>query len=102
MVSHLANIRDHISRLSGAAGINDADAFAATAAAFLPALTRRASGSNGSALKHPHCRAGRLPAVSLITPEVFTDEGEYEDDQLGEAATASLFESIAASRHGRG
>jgi hypothetical protein len=39
------------------------------------------------------CRAGRLPAVSLITPEVFTDEGEFEDDQLGEAATASLFET---------
>jgi phospholipase C len=43
------------------------------------------------------CRAGRLPAVSLITPEVFTDEGEFEDDQLGEAATASLFQSAAAS-----
>lgn len=43
------------------------------------------------------CRAGRLPAVSLITPEVFTDEGEFEDDQLGEAATASLYESASAS-----
>jgi phospholipase C len=43
------------------------------------------------------CRAGRLPAVSLVTPEVLTDEGEFEDDQLGEAATASLFESASAS-----
>jgi phospholipase C len=43
------------------------------------------------------CQAGRLPAVSLITPELFTDEGEFEDDQLGEAATASLFEAASAS-----
>jgi phospholipase C len=43
------------------------------------------------------CRAGRLPAVSLITPELLSDEGEFEDDQVGEAATASLFEAAAAS-----
>jgi phospholipase C len=43
------------------------------------------------------CRAGRLPQVTLITPEVLTDEGEFEDDQLGEAATASLFEAASAS-----
>jgi phospholipase C len=43
------------------------------------------------------CRAGRLPSVSLITPEFFTDEGEFEDDQLGEASTASLFESASRS-----
>jgi hypothetical protein len=42
------------------------------------------------------CRAGRLSAVSLITPEVFTDDGEFEDDQLGEAAMTSLFESASA------
>jgi phospholipase C len=42
------------------------------------------------------CRAGRLPAVSLVTPEIFAaDEGEFEDDQLGEAFTASVFEAAS-------
>jgi phospholipase C len=44
------------------------------------------------------CRHGRLPPVSLITPEIFlTDEGEFEDDQVGESFTASLFEAATAS-----
>ena len=44
------------------------------------------------------CRLGKLPPVSLITPEaLFLSEGEYQDDQLGEAFTASLFEAAAAS-----
>jgi phospholipase C len=43
------------------------------------------------------CRRGRLPPVSLVTPEIFAaDEGEYEDDQVGEAFTASLFEAATA------
>ncbi len=46
---------------------------------------------------HEDCRTGRLPPVSLITPELFTDEGEFEDDQLGEAATASLFDAATSS-----
>ncbi|HLH99450.1 MAG TPA: alkaline phosphatase family protein, partial [Acidimicrobiales bacterium] len=42
------------------------------------------------------CRAGRLPAVSLITPDTsFISEGEYQDDQLGEAFTATVFEALA-------
>ncbi len=44
------------------------------------------------------CRHGRLPPVSLITPEIFlSDEGEFEDDQIGESFTASVFEAAAAS-----
>ncbi len=44
------------------------------------------------------CRLGRLPPVSLITPEIFlASEGEYQDDQVGEAFTASVFEAAAAS-----
>lgn len=42
------------------------------------------------------CRAGRLPAVSLITPDTaFLSEGEYQDDQLGEAFTATLFDALS-------
>ncbi len=44
------------------------------------------------------CRRGRLPAVSLITPEfIAASEGEFQDDQVGEAFTASVFEAAAAS-----
>jgi phospholipase C len=43
------------------------------------------------------CRRGRLPPVSLISPEAFAgSEAEFEDDQVGEAFTASVFD--AASR----
>jgi phospholipase C len=42
------------------------------------------------------CRHGRLPAVSLVTPEVaIASEGEYEDDQIGEAFTATVFDALA-------
>jgi phospholipase C len=44
------------------------------------------------------CESGTLPAVSLITPEILlADEGEFEDDQIGEAFTASVVEAAAAS-----
>ena len=43
------------------------------------------------------CKDGKLPPVSVITSEFFVvSEGEFEDDQLGEAFTASLFEAAAA------
>jgi phospholipase C len=49
------------------------------------------------------CRLGNLPPVSLITPEaLFLSEGEYQDDQIGEAFTASLFEAAATSPNWRG
>ena len=42
------------------------------------------------------CRNGRLPAVSLITPDAaFISEGEYQDDQLGEAFTATVFDALS-------
>ena len=42
------------------------------------------------------CREGRLPPVTLLTTEVLlASEGEYQDDQIGEAFTASLFEAMA-------
>jgi phospholipase C len=44
------------------------------------------------------CREGNLPPVSLITPEILlADEGEFEDDQIGESFTASVFEAATAS-----
>jgi phospholipase C len=44
------------------------------------------------------CRDGRLPPVSLVTPEALVaSEAEFEDDQVGEAFTASVFEAAAAS-----
>ncbi|MFI5068276.1 MAG: alkaline phosphatase family protein, partial [Streptosporangiales bacterium] len=47
---------------------------------------------------HADCRQGRLPPVSLVTPEFLAaSEGEYQDDQVGEAFTASVFEAAAAS-----
>jgi phospholipase C len=43
------------------------------------------------------CKAGRLPPVSLITTEAFAaSEGEYQDDQIGEAFSASLFDAASA------
>jgi len=43
------------------------------------------------------CRAGRLPPVTLLTTEIFAaSEGEYEDDQVGEAFTASLFDAASS------
>ena len=43
------------------------------------------------------CKEGRLPPVTMITSEVVAaSEGEYQDDQIGEAFTASLFEAAAA------
>jgi phospholipase C len=40
------------------------------------------------------CEQGKLPPVSLITTEfLVASEGEFEDDQVGEAFTASLFEA---------
>jgi phospholipase C len=47
---------------------------------------------------HEDCRNGRLPAVSLVTTEIaLASEGEFQDDQIGEAFTASIFEAAAAS-----
>jgi phospholipase C len=47
---------------------------------------------------HDDCQHGQLPAVSLITPEfIAASEGEFQDDQVGEAFTASVFEAAAAS-----
>ena len=44
------------------------------------------------------CRNSLLPPVSLITPEALAaSEGEFQDDQIGEAFTASVFEAAAAS-----
>ncbi len=44
------------------------------------------------------CRHDRLPAVSLITPEVFVlSEGETQDVQLGEAFTASIVNAVLHS-----
>jgi phospholipase C len=41
-------------------------------------------------------RAGRLPAVTLITPGfALASEGEYQDDQIGEGFTANVFEAIS-------
>ncbi|HYK33586.1 MAG TPA: alkaline phosphatase family protein [Streptosporangiaceae bacterium] len=46
------------------------------------------------------CRLGKLPPVTLITPDALVvSEGEFQDDQLGEAFTASVFEAAAASPH---
>ena len=43
------------------------------------------------------CREGRLPPVTLLTTEALAaSEGEFQDDQVGEAFTASLFEAAAA------
>jgi phospholipase C len=43
------------------------------------------------------CKAGRLPPVTMITSEAFAaSEGEYQDDQIGEAFTASLFDAASA------
>ena len=42
------------------------------------------------------CKEGRLPPVTMITTEIVaTSEGEYQDDQIGEAFTASLFDAAA-------
>ncbi len=44
------------------------------------------------------CRSGRLPDVSLITPEAFVlSEGETQDVQLGEAFTASVVHAVMGS-----
>jgi phospholipase C len=44
------------------------------------------------------CRLGKLPPVSLVTPDFFVvSEGEHQDDQVGEAFTASVFEAAASS-----
>jgi phospholipase C len=52
---------------------------------------------HGSTDFHDDCRSGRLPAVSLITPEIaVASEGEFEDNQVGEAFTASVFEAATA------
>jgi phospholipase C len=43
------------------------------------------------------CKAGRLPPVSMITTEFFlASEGEFQDDQVGESFTASLFDAASA------
>jgi phospholipase C len=63
-------------------------------------LLRWHSHLHGLADFYEDCRAGRLPPVSLITPEFFAaSEGEFQDDQVGEAFTASVFEAAAASPH---
>jgi phospholipase C len=47
---------------------------------------------------HEDCAAGRLPAVSLVTPDAaFVSEGEYQDDQLGESFTAWIYDALRTS-----
>jgi phospholipase C len=42
-------------------------------------------------------RRGRLPAVTLLTPDfLVTSEGEFQDDQLGEAFTATVFDALTS------
>jgi phospholipase C len=44
------------------------------------------------------CRAGRLPAISLVTPDLFViSEGETQDVQAGEAFTASVVDAVLHS-----
>ncbi len=44
------------------------------------------------------CRSGQLPAVSLVTPDLFiASEGETQDIQLGEAFTASIVDAVLHS-----
>ncbi len=44
------------------------------------------------------CRAGRLPAVSLLTPDLFViSEGETQDVQAGEAFTAWFVDAVLRS-----
>jgi phospholipase C len=44
------------------------------------------------------CRSGQLPAVSLVTPDLFiASEGETQDIQLGEAFTASIVNAVLHS-----
>lgn len=41
------------------------------------------------------CRSGQLPAVSLVTPDLFViSEGETQDIQLGEAFTDSVVDAV--------
>jgi phospholipase C len=43
------------------------------------------------------CQRGTLPAVSLVTPDIpFASEGEFEDDQVGEAFTATVFDALSS------
>lgn len=43
------------------------------------------------------CRSGALPPVSLITPDIpFASEGEFEDDQIGEAFSAWILDAVMA------
>lgn len=40
---------------------------------------------------------GRLPPVTLITPEFLAaSEGEFQDDQIGESFTAAVFEALSS------
>jgi len=44
------------------------------------------------------CANGSLPAVSLVTPELAgASDGAYEDDRLGEAFCATVFDAVLAS-----
>lgn len=44
---------------------------------------------------YEHCRAGQLPQVSLITPDLFViSEGETQDIQIGETFTASVVDAV--------
>lgn len=44
------------------------------------------------------CRLGRLPAISLITPDLFViSEGETQDVRAGEAFTASVVDAVLHS-----
>ncbi|MDQ2753957.1 MAG: hypothetical protein M3R71_00215 [Actinomycetota bacterium] len=48
-------------------------------------------------------RSGRLPPVTLVTPEVLiSSEGEYEDDQIGESFSAKIFEAVSSGPQWRG
>jgi len=46
------------------------------------------------------CSTGSLPAVSLVTPDLFViSEGETQDVQLGEAFTADIVDAVLHSPH---
>jgi phospholipase C len=52
---------------------------------------------HGIADFYEDCKEGRLPPVTLLSTEIVAaSEGEYEDDQIGESFTASLFDAASA------
>lgn len=47
--------------------------------------------------------AGRLPPVTLVTPDfLLASEGEYQDDQVGESFSAAIFDAASSGPQWRG